>query len=307
MPDCPAAALPSLRPSHRLGEVMQSDFPDFGLTPEQRRLAVRSHYYEWPGMDGERGEIWCYTDRFSYRAGETVTLACQFDGSLRSPSRSSATAASKPPCSKRTGIAARWQDTPDQCSVEGCGWDRPCRIPRRRRLAVRRLSRDADGRRPRRRADPLPPSFHRPARRPARNQAACCRSPRPAPGSPTTPGAAPTTMRASPARTATSMRAWSSTQRPWCRGFVVLPPDAPRVPLEISRAAEDRAALSAHGMGAATGHSKKYASSGWASYDSHFFRWAERAGYRGRSRQPARSAFRPRAPRRLRLRRLRRP
>ena len=29
----------------------------------------------------------------------------------------------------------------------------------------------------------------------------------------------------------------------------------------------------------ATGHSKKYASSGWASYDSHFFRWAERAGY----------------------------
>ena len=29
----------------------------------------------------------------------------------------------------------------------------------------------------------------------------------------------------------------------------------------------------------ATGHSKKYTSSGWASYDSHFFRWAERAGY----------------------------
>jgi hypothetical protein len=29
----------------------------------------------------------------------------------------------------------------------------------------------------------------------------------------------------------------------------------------------------------ATGHSKKYASAGWASYDSHFFRFAERAGY----------------------------
>ena len=51
-----------------------TEFPDFGLTPEQRRQAVRGHYYEWPGMDGERGEIWCYTDRFSYRAGETVTL-----------------------------------------------------------------------------------------------------------------------------------------------------------------------------------------------------------------------------------------
>ena len=39
-----------------------NDFPDFGLTPEQRREAVLGHYYEYPGMDGERGEIWCYTD-----------------------------------------------------------------------------------------------------------------------------------------------------------------------------------------------------------------------------------------------------
>ncbi len=29
----------------------------------------------------------------------------------------------------------------------------------------------------------------------------------------------------------------------------------------------------------ANGYSKKYASAGWASYDSHFFRWAERTGY----------------------------
>ena len=44
---------------------LPTEFPDFGLTPEQRRLAVRSHYYERPGMDGARGEIWCYSDRFS--------------------------------------------------------------------------------------------------------------------------------------------------------------------------------------------------------------------------------------------------
>ena len=36
---------------------LPTEFPDFGLTPEQRRHAVRGHYYEWPGMDGERGEI----------------------------------------------------------------------------------------------------------------------------------------------------------------------------------------------------------------------------------------------------------
>ena len=36
-------------------------FPDFGLTHEERRRAVLGHYYEQPGMDGARGEIWCYT------------------------------------------------------------------------------------------------------------------------------------------------------------------------------------------------------------------------------------------------------
>ncbi len=51
-----------------------NSFPDFGLTHEERRRAVLGHYYEQPGMDGARGEIWCYTDRYSYRAGDTITL-----------------------------------------------------------------------------------------------------------------------------------------------------------------------------------------------------------------------------------------
>ena len=70
-------------------------FPDFGLTPEQRREAVLGHYYEYPGMDGERDEIWCYTPRLAYLPGETVTLL-----SARPPrpsaSKSSVTAAPKP-------------------------------------------------------------------------------------------------------------------------------------------------------------------------------------------------------------------
>ena len=54
--------------------LLPTEFPDFGLTPEQRREAVHGHYYEYPGMDGAKGEIWAYTPRFSYRAGETVAL-----------------------------------------------------------------------------------------------------------------------------------------------------------------------------------------------------------------------------------------
>ena len=55
-----------------------------------------------------------------------------------------------------TDQTARWQDTPDQCSVEGCGWDADAGIHRRAGMAVRRLPHHADGRGPRRQADHLP-------------------------------------------------------------------------------------------------------------------------------------------------------
>ncbi|WP_352648924.1 hypothetical protein [Mesorhizobium sp. M0408] len=58
-----------------------SDFPDFGLTPEERRFAERGTFYECAGMDGALGEIWCYSDRFPIAqangsvAGELVCAA----------------------------------------------------------------------------------------------------------------------------------------------------------------------------------------------------------------------------------------
>src|SRR3954466_14828281 len=103
-------------------QLLPTEFPEFGLTPEQRREAVFGHYYEYPGMDGERGEIWCYAPRFAYRNGETVTLhvsstAATFrldvvrDGGQDTPVMTI------------DSQVARWQETPDQCSVEGCGWE----------------------------------------------------------------------------------------------------------------------------------------------------------------------------------------
>ena len=49
-------------------------FPDFGLTPAQRREAVFGHRYERPGMGGDGGEIWCYTDSIAYPPGANVRL-----------------------------------------------------------------------------------------------------------------------------------------------------------------------------------------------------------------------------------------
>ena len=103
------------------GSAPATEFPDFGLTAEQRRFAVRGHYYEYPGMDGERGEIWCYTDRFSYRAGDTVFLQVS-STAPRFALEIIRDGGQETPVFERRGLDARWQDTPDQCSVEGCGW-----------------------------------------------------------------------------------------------------------------------------------------------------------------------------------------
>ncbi len=163
---------------HRL----PTEFPDFGLTPEQRHEAVFGHYYEYPGMDGERGEIWCYTRPLLLPARRDGDAACQLDG----------------PSFRLEIVRDGGTETPvltiesqDRGALAGhagpmlgrglrLGGD--VRVPRRRRLAVRRLSHHADGRGPRRQADLLRPSDHRRARRPAANPAASCRSRRPAPG-----------------------------------------------------------------------------------------------------------------------------
>ncbi len=252
-------------------------YPDFGLTPEQRRFAVRGTYYEYPGMDGERGEIWCYTDRVSYRPGEVVRFhisatASQFNLRIdRDGGRESK-------MWEASGIASRWQETPDQCSVEGCGWEPTVEIgigndwpSGAYRATLTATGRDG-------------------------SDISCHHLFIVAPAEPTRPGRI---LQVAATGTWLAYNTWGgsnaydgitgpgrneyartvSTQRPWCRGFVVLPPTAPRVPVESALPPKTVPRYPHMEWARATGHSKKYASAGWASYDGHFFRWAERAGY----------------------------
>ncbi len=253
-----------------------SPFPDFGLSADERREAVFGHWYEWPGMDGTRGEIWCYTDRISYRPGDTVTLfisataprwrlAVVRDGAVETPMLS------------LTGEGARWQETPDQCSVTGCGWQasHAFAIPADWPSGAYSLTLTAEGRA----GAPIlchhlivvrPP----PGRRPGR------------------------ILQVAATGSWTAYNTWGgsnhyqgitgenrdqfapvvSLERPWARGFVTLPPEAPRVPLTVAMPPATVPRYPHMEWAYATGHSKKYASAGWASYDGHFFRWAERAG-----------------------------
>ena len=252
-------------------------FPDFGLTAQQRHAAVRSHYYEKPGMDGARGEIWAYSDRFSYRPGETVRLqvsatAQHFsieivrDGGIETR------------VFERDNIACRWQETPEQCSVEGCGWETTFEFTTGTDWpsGAYRLTLTAEGK------DGQPIRYHHliivaplPGNRSGRILQVAA----------TGTWLAYNTWGGSnhyEGITGPNRNQYSpvvSTERPWCRGFVVLPPQAPRVPHGVSMPPKTVPRYPHMEWAYATGHSKKYTSAGWASYDSHFFRFTERAGH----------------------------
>ncbi|MFI0844751.1 N,N-dimethylformamidase beta subunit family domain-containing protein [Mesorhizobium sp. IMUNJ 23232] len=256
---------------------LPTEYPDFGLTPEQRRHAVYGHYYEYPGMDGERGEIWGYTDRFSYAPGDVVTLfvsstADRFDMELARDG------AELVKVFEKSGLASRWQETPDQCSVEGCGWQPSFEfaIGADWQSGAYRMTLTAEGR------DGKPIVSHHlfivcplPGKKPGRILQVA------ATGSWTAynswGGSNHYQGITGPERNQFATRA--STQRPWCRGFIMLPPDAPRVPIEVNLPPMTEPRYPHMEWAFATGHSKKYASAGWASYDGLFFKWAERQGY----------------------------
>lgn len=256
---------------------LPSSFPDFGLTPEERGFAQRQHFYEWAGMDGARGEIWCYSDKLSYRPGETVRLqvsstAPQFAIKLVRDG------GSEVKILEATGIAARWQNTPDQCSVEGCGWETvfEFKISADWPSGGYRIKLTAEGRDGRPiHCDHIVIILPEGGRKQGRILQVAA----------TGTWLAYNTWGGSnhyDGITGPDRNLWSpvvSTQRPWGRGFVVLPPDAPRVPLEVMMPPKTVPRHPHKEWAYATGHSKKFASAGWATYDSHFFRFAERAGY----------------------------
>ncbi|KQY13745.1 N,N-dimethylformamidase beta subunit family domain-containing protein [Rhizobium sp. Root482] len=252
-------------------------FPDFGLTAEERRHAVRGHYYEYPGMDGARGEIWCYSKAYAYARGAVVDLhisssasSCQLaiirDGGVETRVYGA------------DGIATAWQDTPDQVSVLGCGWSPTYsfRIHESWPSGAYRITLTAEGR------DGKPITCH--------HLIIVLPDAGPKPGR---------ILQVAATGTWAAYNTWGgsnhyqgitgpnrdqfatmvSIERPLCRGFVVLPEDAPRVPLEVSLPPGTVPRYPHMEWAYARGYSKKYASSGWASYDSRFFRWAERQGY----------------------------
>ena len=237
--------------------------------------AVLENFYECASNDPEAFELWAYSDRLSYQAGEnirfhvntqagTFDLVIYRDGAVRRDVHVSG------------GNKGRFSETPQDCSVTGCGW------PVLLEVSV---------------ADDWPSGGYI-AEFTARQ------------GEATQIYRHIFVIRPRPKRRAdilfiTSTSTWLayndwggsnyydgitglarnhfspiiSTERPWSRGFAWLPVGAPRIPLREPPAPGAAPRYPHMEWAYANGYSKKYASGGWASYDRHFLRWAETQGF----------------------------
>lgn len=252
-------------------------FADFGLTPAQRHEAVFGHRYERAGAAGARGELWCYSDAIAYPPGSLVRLCVS---STVSSCRLvvARDGASAVPVLEREVQDVRWQDAPEQCSVTGCGWAPTLefRIGEDWPSGAYRLTLTADS----------------PAGGDLRAHHLIIV--RPLPGR-----KAGRILQVAASGSWTAYNTWGgsnhyqgitgpkrnqyattvSLERPWCRGFIALPEDAPRVPLDGDPPPGAAPRYPHLEWAFANDYSNKYASAGWASYDRHFLRWAEHAGY----------------------------
>ena len=246
-------------------------------TPRTRRRAshVLDNYYIGPASDSEVLEIWAYTDRFSYAPGEVVglrvsTTAKTYDIEIGRDG------ADYVPMMKIEGLAGVHHDTPDDCSINGCKWPvaKEIKIPLAWpsggyivTLTGHRCSETVE-------------EHHlfivRHGSRKAPMLLVCA----------TGTWVAYNCWGGSNAYegiTGADGRQFSpvlSTQRPWTRGFCKLPEGAPRAIPEAPPKPGEMVRYPYMEWAYAYGYSKKYASAGWATYERHFARWAESAGYR---------------------------
>lgn len=247
-------------------------------TPRTRAKArhILDNYFIGPARDESVLEIWGYTPRMTYAPGEVVdlhvsTTAESWDLEV---GRDGAEFA---PVLRVSGLQGQHQTTPQDCSVNGCGWavSYSFTIPADWRpggyLITLRAERDGDA--------------------VEEHYLILIRAARGAKPPPFVLVCATGTWLAyncwggsnhyegitGPNGDAFSPKV--STQRPWTRGFCKLPEGAPRALPDTPHKPGSMVRYPYMEWAYAYGYSKKYASAGWASYERHFARWAEAEGF----------------------------
>lgn len=244
-----------------------------GLWP----TAIGENFHERASANADEPQIWCYTDRWSYAPGDTI----RFHVSTSAQSYAVAIwrdGAEREVVHEAAGLPGHLHATPEDCSVRGCGWPVAFELKapahwRSGGYVVHVSVAQGGGK--------VLEHHHLFLLRAAPGRSA-----------PMLLVAATGTWLAyndwggsnhyegitGPGRNQFSPRV--SMLRPFSRGFVVLPQGAPRIPLRTPPVMGAALRLPHVEWAYANGYSKKYTSAGWASYDRHFLRWAEAAGYR---------------------------
>lgn len=238
----------------------------FTAAPHDTGDPVSGHYFEMASADPGRAQVWGYTDRISHAPGELLRLhvmSSAAEVALRIE-RDGLT----PQTVHEAVIPGGFAPTPADCSVRGCGWPERFSlvIPEDWKSGVYRILLSVPGH----------DSAHMFVLRAARPQA------RIAMVLATGTWCAYNDWGGSnhyQGLTGPEGRLFApqvSVLRPWARGFVEWPADAPRIP--YATPPRQRPRYPHMDFARARGVSKKYASSGWAAFERPFALWCEAEG-----------------------------
>ena len=237
--------------------------------------AVLENFYE-RAVGADQPGVYCYTDRLSYAPGETIRfhVNCSVPRYALEIARDGA---EREVVYEERSLAGQFFHTPEDCSVRGCDWPVAfeLEVPKTWRsggyLVTLQIETKSEA------------IYH--------HHVFFVRA--------AEPGRDAAILLVAATGTWTAYNDWGgsnhydgitgpsrnqfspvlSTQRPFSRGFCWLPKGAPRIPLHKPPAPGAAPRYPHMEWAYANGFSKKYASAGWASYESHFVKWAERHGY----------------------------
>lgn len=227
---------------------------------------VTGHYYETASPDPARPQVWAYTDALSYAPGETLRLyAMASAGTARLVIARDGLV---PQIVIDTTIPTRFETTPPDCSVTGCGWPErfALRIPPDWQSGVYTVTLTVPGHQSQHMFVLRAGAARRKILMILATGTWCAYN----------DWGGSNHYQGLTGPRQTDFAPQVSLLRPWAKGFVSWPADAPRIPHASALLTRPRYPHMDYAR--AKGISKKYASAGWAAFERPFALWCEAQG-----------------------------
>ena len=238
----------------------------FTAGPYDDGSPVTGHYYEVAANDPARAQVWGYTGALSYAPGEHLTLHAM--SSAPSAQVTIARDGLKPETVWSGEVATRFAATPADCSISGCDWPEVLRleIPQDWQSGVYTVTLCISGHQ----------SQHMFVLRAAQPVARIAMILATGTWCAYNDWGGSNHYQGLTGENGGEFAPHVTLLRPWAKGFVSWPADAPRIPHASPLLSRPRYPHMEYAR--AEGISKKYASSGWAAFERPFALWCEGQG-----------------------------